>query len=122
MTHKKPSLAKRFAIAVLGAAAIVSPVAVASAAPASAPTTLSQAATAAFSHAPAPAAWTNDVPGGWSKTEKVYYNQTVSDAGTCYTETYGGPRPPHWETRAFTPFFDGFNVIYTPGRAVQWNC
>jgi hypothetical protein len=85
--------------------------AAASAAPAAAPTSLTVAPKTAF---------TNDVQGGWQKTECYYWNPVESWGQTCYTESYPGARPPYWDTTAFTPYFNGRDVIYGPG-AVQWN-
>jgi len=60
-------------------------------------------------------------PGVWQKVEGYYWNQTESNARTCFAETRPGNIPPDWNTTNYTPFFNGRDVIYGPG-AVSYPC
>jgi hypothetical protein len=74
-----------------------------------------------FGTATANAAGVQQGPGYWQKTECFDWNPVeMPGRGTCFTERYPGNIPPHWDTTAFTPFFNGRDVIYGPG-AFQWN-
>jgi hypothetical protein len=99
MNKKKATLVKGLAVAFAAAAAVMlSP----------------------FGAGTANAARVDQFNGYWQKTECFYWNPVESTGRTCFTEARPGNIPGDWDTTAYTPFFNGRDVIYGPG-AHQFN-
>jgi len=109
MNLKLKKLAAAFAIAAAPLGAMAG-IATAAAAPASAPTQLTAA----------PASFQGGMKQDWIKTQCYYWNPVESTGQTCFAERHPGEQPPDWDTTAYTPYYNGRDVIYGPG-AVTWN-